>query len=451
MKNIRRFRLSPSLQIILGFIILILIGTFFISLPISNADGKWLDFINSFFTSTSAVCVTGLVVVDTTMQFTLFGKFVILFLVQIGGLGIIALTSLIFLMLRKKISLNNRMALQESINKETIQGVVKFIKKTIIISLSIEAVGAILLLYSTISYSGNFWQGLFYAVFMSISAFCNAGFDVLGTESSQFSSLYSFASNITMLLPIMMLIVIGGIGFVVLIDGFKNYRNKQHTKVVVLITAVLIFGGAIIFLICEWNNPNTIGNMSFGEKLLNVFFQSISPRTAGMATIDQAGLTEMGKITTMALMFIGGSPNSTAGGLKTTTLFILIIFMFKLPNAKGDIRLKDKKISRKLAYKAIRIMMYTILAIIIAIVLIRVVEPTSIGFEDIVFECVSAISTVGLTLGITPMLSGFSKMVLIVLMFIGRVGLTTIGMAIASRNLNPVNDEIEYSTTDIIV
>ena len=153
----------------------------------------------------------------------------------------------------------------------------------------------------------------------------------------------------------------------------------------------------------------------------------------------------------MALMFIGGSPNSTAGGLKTTTLFILIIFMFKLPNAKGDIRLKDKKISRKLAYKAIRIMMYTILAIIIAIVLIRVVEPTSIGFEDIVFECVSAISTVGLTLGITPMLSGFSKMVLIVLMFIGRVGLTTIGMAIASRNLNPVNDEIEYSTTDIIV
>ena len=451
MKNLKRFRLSPSMQIILGFVILIFVGTFLISLPISNSNGEWLGFVNSFFTSTSAVCVTGLIVVDTTMQFTLFGKFVILFLIQIGGLGIIATTSLIFLMLRKKISLNNRMALQESINKETIQGVVKFIKKTIIISLSIEAVGAILLLYSTISYSGNFWQGLFYAVFMSISAFCNAGFDILGTESSQFSSLYSFASNITMLLPIMMLIVIGGIGFVVLIDGFKNYRNKQHTKVVIFMTSVLILGGAIIFLICEWNNPNTIGNMSFGEKLLNAFFQSISPRTAGMATMDQASLTEMGKITTMALMFIGGSPNSTAGGLKTTTLFILIIFMFKLPNAKGDIRLKDKKISRKLVYKAIRIMMYTLLSIIIAIVLIRIVEPSSIGFEDIVFECISAISTVGLTLGITPILSGFSKTVLILLMFIGRVGLTTIGMAIASRNLNPVNDEIEYPTTDLII
>lgn len=452
MKNIRRFRLSPSVQIILGFIILILIGTFCISLPISNKDGQWLNFIDSFFTSTSAVCVTGLVVVDTTMQFTLFGKFVILFLIQIGGLGIVALTSLIFLMLRKKISLNSRMALQESMNKDTIQGVVKFIKKTIVVTLAIEGVGALLLLYSTINFSGSFWKGLFYAVFMSVSSFCNAGFDVLGVEEgAQFSSLYYFANDVTMLLPIMMLILIGGIGFIVLLGGLKNIRNKQHTKVVLIMTTILLFGGAIIFLICEWNNPNTIGDMSFGGKVLNAFFQSVSPRTAGIAVLDQSSLTEMGRITTMALMLIGGSPNSTAGGLKTTTLFILIMFMFKLPNAKGDIKYKDKKISRKLLYKAIRLMMYTVLAIILAVSIIRVVDP-SIAFESIVFECVSAISTVGLTMGITPMLSGVSKIVLIALMFIGRVGLTTLAMAISSRNINnSVTDEIEYPTTDIIV
>ena len=451
MKNLKRIRLNPSIKIIMGFLLLILLGTLLISLPISNRDGYWLNFVDSFFTSTSAVCVTGLTVVDTTMQFTLFGQIVILLLIQMGGLGIIAVTSLIFIILRKKINLYNRMAIQESLSKDTIQGVVKFIKKTIIISLIIEGVGTLLLLYSTISYSGSFWKGLFYAIFMSISSFCNAGFDILGTESQQFASLHSFASNITMLLPIIFLIIIGGIGFVVIIDGFKNFRNKQHTKVVLIISSILIILGTVIFLICEWNNPNTIGNMSVGEKILNSLFQSVTCRTAGIATVEQSALTEISKITTMSLMFIGGSPNSTAGGIKTTTFFILLLIMTRTPNNHGDIRLKDRKISRKLIMKTFKILAFTICSLIISIIFLRIFEPNSIALDDIVFECISAISTVGLSLGITPILTISSKIILSILMFIGRIGIATIAMVISSKNINPATDEIEYSSTDIII
>ena len=451
MKKLKRFRLNPSIKIILGFALLILLGTFLLSLPISNTDGHWLSFVDSFFTSTSAVCVTGLIVVDTSIQFTIFGQIVILILIQIGGLGIIALTSLIFFILRKKINLYNRMAIKESLSKETIQGVVKFIKKTIIISLIIEGIGALLLLYSTISYSGSFLKGLYYAIFMSISSFCNAGFDILGSKNMQFSSLYSFANDITMLLPIMSLIVIGGIGFVVIIDGFKNFKTKQHTKIVLIMTISLIFGGAIIFLLCEWNNPNTLGNMNTIDKFTNAFFQSITTRTAGIATLDQSSLTSISRLTTMLLMFIGGSPTSTAGGIKTTTIFVILLFMFRIPNSQGDIRLKNRKISRKLIMKAFRAITYATLTLVIAIILLRIFEPNNIGFESIVFECVSAISTVGLTMGITPILSIPSKIIISLLMFVGRIGLTTIAMAVSSRNINPVTDEIEYNNTDIVI
>jgi len=320
MEKLKRLRLSPSLKIVLGFTGIILIGTFLLSLPWSNMTGTWLNFVDSLFTSTSAVCVTGLIVVDTATQFTLFGKIVLLLLIQIGGLGIIAVTSLVFLILGKKISLSNRMTIRESLNKENLQGCVKFIKKVLIIAFSIEFVGAMLLLYGMISYTGSFWLGLFNAVFMSVSAFCNAGFDILGNSGQEFSSLYSLSSNVLVVLPLLFLIVLGGIGFIVLIEGFKNYKNKQHTKVVLFMTFILLFGGAILFLIMEWNNPNTIGNMSVGDKILNSLFQSTTTRTAGFATINQSDLTVGSQILSMILMFIGGSPNSCAGGIKTTTI-----------------------------------------------------------------------------------------------------------------------------------
>jgi trk system potassium uptake protein TrkH len=286
---------------------------------------------------------------------------------------------------------------------------------------------------------------------MSISSFCNAGFDVFGESGKEFLSLNSFASDVTMLLPIMMLVVIGGIGFIVLFDLFSKEKKKQHTKVVLLTTAILLLGGGIIFTIFEWNNPNTLGGMPWYNKILNGFFQSVTTRTAGASTIDQSLFTTGSRVLTMMLMFIGGAPNSTAGGIKVTTLFILLLFMFRLPNDNGDIRFRERKVSRKVIMKAFRIIMYTLFVLLIAIVLIRVFEGDLIPFESIIFECVSAISTVGLSMGITPLLTVGSKMVLTMLMFIGRIGIVTFVTAISSRGFNQPHQEIEFTNTDIMV
>ena len=451
MESSKRLRISPSLKIVLGFMGIILIGTFLISLPWSNTTGTWLNFVDSLFTSTSAVCVTGLIVVDTATQFTLFGKIILLLLIQIGGLGIIAVTSLIFLILGKKINLSNRMTIRESLNKENLQGCVKFIKRVLIITFSIELVGVIMLLYGMISYTGSFWSGLFNAIFMSVSAFCNAGFDILGTSGQEFVSLYAFSSKVLVILPLLFLIVLGGIGFIVLIEGFKNFKNKQHTKVVLLITFILLFGGAIMFLIMEWNNPATLGNMSVSDKIFNALFQSSTTRTAGFATIDQASMTTGSQILSMILMFIGGSPNSCAGGIKTTTFFIFILFLVKRANVNGDIRLKNRKISRAILFKAIKLISYAMLFIVASVILIGVIEGNAFSLDSVLFECISAISTVGLTFGITPFLSGFSKIILILLMFVGRVGLTTITLSLSSKITSEANVQIDYPNTDIIV
>lgn len=445
-----KIRLSPSIKILIGFMGVILIGTFLLCLPISNKDGRWLNFVDAFFTSTSSVCVTGLLTVDVGATFTLFGQVVVLLMIQIGGLGIVAVTSLIFLILGKKINLTSRMALKESLNRESIQGVVKFIKRVIIITLIIEGVGALCLLYSTITYMGHFWKGLFSAIFLSVSSFCNAGMDVFGGEASQFLSLSNFAGDVLMLMPIMMLVVLGGIGFVVLIDGYKNFRNNQHVKVVLWVSSLLILCGAILFMIFEWKNPATIGNMSLGEKILNSFFQSVTTRTAGMSTIDQSGLTTAGSILTILLMFIGGSPTSCAGGIKTTTFFILLLLLFKRTREDGEIVYKGKKISANLINKTFKIILYSMSILLISIILICAIEGDVISTEAVVFECVSAISTVGLSMGITPILSSASQILLALLMFIGRVGMTTIALAISVR-ATTIQSNVEYTNTDIII
>lgn len=446
----KKIRLSPSVQIIWGFAFLILLGTFLLSLPIANKNGEWLNFVDSFFTSTSAVCVTGLIVVDTAVQFTIFGQIIILLLIQIGGLGVVSITSLIFLMLRKKITFSNRMALKESLNRDNIQGIVNFIKKTLLLTFVIEGIGSLLLLYSTISFTGSFVKGLFSAIFMSISSFCNAGFDIFGTEMNQFVSLNGFASNVLMLLPIMMLIILGGIGFIVLIDGVKNIKNNQHLKVVLIVTAILVFGGAILFMIVEWNNSLTIGNMSNGEKILNSFFQSVATRTAGCSTLDQSGLTLIGQIISIILMFIGGSPTSIAGGVKTTTLFVIVIFLFKNCNNNGSFVFKDRKISTKMVYKAFKIVLYSLIVVVVSSISIIAIEGNNISVMSVFFECVSAMSTVGLTMGITPFLTVASKIILILVMFVGRVGMLTIVLAMSTKKDSSI-EQIEYTNTDIIV
>ena len=453
-KTKRKINFNVASQIALGFLGVILIGSFLLCLPISSKDGTWLNFIDSLFTSTSAVCVTGLIVVDTAVHFSLFGQIVIMLLIQIGGLGFITLTSLIFVLIGKKISYQNRVALKESLNQETTQGIVRLLKNIIILVFSIEFVGFLLLAPSMISLYG--WgNGIFRALFFAVSAFCNAGFDVIGTTETQFQSLTPLAQNAFVLLPIMALIVIGGIGYIVLLEiGGKFKKDKKklsiHSKLVISITLTLIFGGAVLFAILEWNNPNTIGNMNFIDKIINSFFQSITPRTAGFATFDQSKLTPASQVITDLLMFIGGSPASTAGGIKTTTLFILLVAIFKNSNSKGDYIVAKKRVSFKVIQKCLKVAFLALLLIISSSIIICIAEGNAITFDVIIYELISAISTVGLTLGITPTLGWFSKFILALLMFIGRVGALTLTVALSSKTKN-INEDIEYPDSKIIV
>ena len=453
MKTKRKFSLNPATQIVLGFLVIILVGTLLLCLPFSSKDGQWFSFIDSFFTSTSAVCVTGLIVVDTAVHFSLFGQIIILLLIQIGGLGFITLTSLIFLLIGKKIGYEQRIAMQESLSQENNQGIVKFVRNIIIVVFSIEFVGFLCLAPSMISNFG--WgDGIFKAIFLSISAFCNAGFDVLGTYGTEFQNLGVFAENALILIPIMFLIVVGGIGFVVLFDVGNKFKKKKkismHSKIVLITTLVLVFGGAILFAIFEWNNPNTIGNMSVWDKIVNSFFQSITPRTAGFATFDQSKLTSASVVVTDILMFIGGSPASTAGGIKTITFVILMLFIFKNQNSKGDIVFCKRKISNKTIQKALKIFCIVLSCVLISTMVICIDEGAKVSIGEVLYEVISAVSTVGLTMGITPMLGVFSKIMLILLMFVGRVGTLTLFVALGSRPAS-ISEDIEYPDSKIIV
>ncbi len=439
-------------MILLTFITLILIGTFLLCLPISNTSGTWVPFIDALFTSTSSVCVTGLVVYDIGISLTMFGQIVVLFLVQLGGLGFISIASLIFLLIGKKINYATRLTLQESLNKEDTQGVVKSLIVVLVATLVIELTGFLMLIAPMIEFCGDVGKGVFNALFLSISAFCNAGHDVLGNLTPEFSSLAVFANNPFVLVPIMILIMAGGIGFIVFIDLFSKRKNKKklnlHTTVVLIITAVLVVGGAGLILGFEWNNPKTLGKLSFGSKIMNAFFQSVSTRTAGFATFGQGDMNPISLLVCEFLMFIGGSPVSMAGGIKTTTFFILILFLFKNPDQNGNMICGTKKISQSLVHKAIKIFEIALLIFLVGTFSIFLIEGSVYSLFAVTYECLSAICTVGLSFGITPLLAWPSKLILILMMYVGRIGMLTIPMLFKTKQ-QPVG--IEYLEAKITV
>ena len=449
------FKLTPAKTIILGFLSIILIGAFLLCLPFSNVNHTWHNFVDALFTSTSAVCVTGLMVFDVAMELSLFGQIVVLFLIQIGGLGFVTLTCLLIMLLGKKISYSTRITLQESLNKETTAGVVRMVRKIVIVMFSIEFVGFLCLAPSFVKFTGSFWSGCFKALFLSVSAFCNAGFDPLGNLTPEFSSLAYFINNPLFLTIVMLLVITGGIGFVVLFDIFnlkkENKKLSLHTKIVLYVTGILIFGGATLFAIFEWNNPNTIGNLSTFNKLVNCLFQSITPRTAGFATLNQAGLTSGSVYITKFLMVVGGSSMSVAGGIKTTTLFVLFITLIKRTNENGSINFAKRNISTKVIVKSVKLLLaYTMLIALSSLNIYIIEMANGITYSQIVFECISALSTVGLTLGITPALTVGSKLLLTLLMFIGRVGMLTLPLAFKPKN-KIIENEIEFADSKIIV
>lgn len=427
----KKRQLTQTQFIAAGFLILICLGTLLLMTPWASRDGQSAEFLDSLFTATSASCVTGLVVVDTWSQWTLFGQMVILMMIQIGGLGFITLGVFVSIILRRRIGLKERGLMQESMSALQIGGVVKLAKKIILGTFLFEVCGALLLSIRFVPQYG-FWRGIYYGIFHSISAFCNAGFDLMGNQEA-YSSFVSYYDDWLINLVFMALIIIGGIGFIVWDDVSKHKLHMRkymlQTKLVLLSTVILVFGGALLIFIFERNG--LMSDMTTGGKIWSSIFGSVTARTAGFNTIDVASMSDGGKLLTMMLMFIGGSPGSTAGGVKTTTIVVLLLYVCASikrtygVNAFGR-RLEDDAIKR--ASTIFTINMFLALTAALAIMAI---QPMSMS--DVLFETFSAIGTVGMTTGITRELEPVSRLVIIILMYCGRIGSLSFALAFTQR------------------
>lgn len=423
--------LTQTQFIAFGFFLLILTGALLLTLPAASRDGESAGFLTALFTATSASCVTGLVVVDTWSQWTLFGQLVILTMIQIGGLGFITVGVFVSIVLRRKIGLKQRGLMQESMSALKIGGIVKLAKKVIIGTLILEGGGAALLSIRFIPQFGIL-RGIFYGIFHSISAFCNAGFDLMGSQEP-YSSFVSYYDDWLVNLVIMGLIIVGGIGFIVWDDVSTHKlavrKYLLQTKVVLLATAVLVFGGALLFYLFE--KDTLLSGMSVSGKILSSLFGSVTARTAGFNTTDVAAMSDGGKLLTIILMFIGGSPGSTAGGVKTTT--IVVLFLYVLSNIKRTYgvnvfgrRLEEDVIKRASSIFTINLFLALTASLII-------MGAQSMPMPDVMFETFSAIGTVGMTTGITRDLLPFSRVIIIILMYCGRIGSLSFALAFTQK------------------
>ncbi|SCJ56084.1 Ktr system potassium uptake protein B [uncultured Clostridium sp.] len=444
--NFKKNNKLKGVQILaLGFLAVILIGGIILTLPISSASGESTNFLDALFTSTSAVCVTGLVTLDTGTHWSMFGQTIIMLLIEIGGLGFMSFTTLIAIILGKKITLRDRLILQDAMNTFSIQGLVKMVQYVLTFTVTVQLSGALLFSTQFIPQYGIF-KGLFYSLFHSISAFCNAGFDLFGN----FSSLTSYSSNWVVILVASALVIIGGIGFAVWIEiyNFKSIKKLSlHSKMVILVTAVLIVGGTILMFIFEHNNPNTLANMNMGDKVVNSFFAAVTPRTAGFNSISTDGMTNAGNLLTIILMFIGGSPGSTAGGIKTTTIGVLLVTVICVIKGRDDAEVFKKRFPKELIYKAFTLFFIGGFLVIGATMLLSYTEQGA-SFLSLLYETTSAFGTVGLTVGLTQQLSEVGKVLIMIMMYLGRVGPLTVVLSLM-RNKN--NNGVRYPEGKILI
>ncbi len=422
----RKWSLPPVLLISFTFIALICIGTILLMLPISNNSGKFFPFVHALFTATSAVCVTGLVVADTLTQFTFFGQLVIITLIQCGGLGLMTFATLMFIFIGKKITLKDRLVLQEAYGDNNLTGLLKLTQNIMKLTFAIEFFGAFVLSLFFIPKYG-YIVGSWYSIFHAISAFCNAGFDILGGGTS----LMRFYSHPLPILTISFLVIFGGIGFGVILDVIKTIKGKtlhlqQNTRAVLTVTGCLIAVGWVLFFIFEYNNPRTMSHMTLPDKIINSFVQSVMPRTAGFATINQGGLTHLSTSLTECLMFIGASPASTGGGIKTTTFLVLILMFIAGSKGEDEILLSGKSVSQQICLKAVAIVFLAIIvisAVSTAVFSIELARGNAVaGLSEVIYEVISAFGTVGLSMGITSSLSNASLLLISGVMLIGRLG-----------------------------
>lgn len=456
-------KLHPTQFLATGFLVVIAITTVLLMLPISSAKHEMTGFMDALFTATSAVCVTGLSVVNTLAHWSLFGKIVLICAIQIGGLGFMSLVSMVFILMRKRITFKNRLIMQEALNFTTTAGVVRFSKMVVQGTLLVEGVGAFLLAFAFVPEFG--WvKGIWYSIFHSISAFCNAGFDLIGADS-----FCPYVGNVLVNVVLMLLVILSGLGFSVWLDTCRTIKYKLsapkhftwkqainklslHTKLVYVITAILLVSGAIVIFALEYNNPGTLGNLTLKEKILAAMFQSVSPRTAGFASIPLGNMTTTSKLFTIILMFIGGSPAGTAGGIKTVTVGILIICAISTVKGNDKVTVFKRRISFSAISRALTIVLIGVSVVAVVIGILSMTEP-NMPFMDIVFEAVSAFATVGTTVGVTPYLSTIGKIVIIIVMFIGRLGPITIAVALMIKQSKKDKNKasIEYPEEKIMV
>ena len=446
----KEIKISPVQIIPASFFIAILVGTLLLMLPIASATRQGTDFLTALFTATTSICVTGLVVVDTYSHWSFFGQFIIMVLVQVGGLGMIAIASAIMLLTRRKFSLTDRILLRDAFNLNTSNQLLEFLVNVFKGTFFVEAIGAVLYAAVFIPQFGK-RKGLWCAIFNSVSAFCNAGMDVIGPNS-----MGNYNTNPIVMTVTMLLIVMGGIGFVVWFDimyrtreGIRKrftpqrvcMRLSEHTKLVLSFTLALLVGGTIAFLLLEYNNPGTIGTMDFGGKLVNSLFQSVTLRTAGFTTFPQENLSKASCIVAYVFMFIGGSPIGTAGGIKTTTFFLLIMNVRSYLKNQNDNVIFHHRVSEESMRKASAIFFVSLLAVMFLTVVLCVVNP--VPLEDAFYEVVSACGTVGLSRGLTSSLNTLGRVTIIIAMYLGRIGPISL-VALFSRN-NANANKIKYS------
>lgn len=441
-KHLHKVELNPPRVLTLGFGTLILIGALLLNLPIASKSGESIGFINSLFTSASAVCVTGLVVVNTAKYWSLFGQIVIILLIQMGGLGFMTMATIVALLAGKKISLKERLVIKEQLNQQTMSGLVRLTKYVILLTFVIEGIGAFLLSTRFIPIYG-FKKGLWFSIFHAVSAFCNAGFDIIG------NSMVSFVGDFTINMTICFLVIIGGVGFSVLIDIGKNKSFKKlrlHSKLVISITIILIIVGMLIILVIERKNPDTLMYLSKGERLLASFFQSVIPRTAGFNSIDISKIYDTTAFIIIILMCIGGSPGSTAGGIKTTTFGATFLTTIAVVRGNKDVVVFKQRLNQDIINRSLAIVIIGLMLIISVSILLTITEDAY--FLDVLFETASAFGTVGLTRGITPNLSNIGKLIIALTMYAGRVGPLTMAFAFSQRQKQA---SYRYSEGNIMV
>lgn len=442
--------LNPTRIVVLGFLAIILLGAFLLWLPISARSGEFTNPLTCVFTATSATCVTGLAKVDTWLYWSPFGQVVILAMIQMGGLGFVSVISMVSFFFHQKIGLSQRLVMASALNMNGTAGVVRVVRRSIFGTFILEILGAMVLATRFIPKFG-INKGVWFSIFHSVSAFCNGGFDLMGGETGEFSSFTGFYNDPVILITLMLLITAGGLGFFVWEDIFQNKANLQkltlYSQMVLMASVWLGILGSFTFMMLEWHNPATLGNMTSGEKIINSVFQTITLRTAGFATIDQAGLTDGSALVAIIYMLIGGSSGSTAGGLKTATAGVLFLALRDNLKGQDEVVFRGRTIPHRQVLNAMVLLQMVLIMFFFGTLALTITDNRP--FLPSAFEAASAMGTVGLSMNLTPHLNALSSIVIMLLMFLGRVGILSISIAFMTKKRKA--NIVRYPTVDMMI